>query len=86
MKRRQKYIVPLSDQIESKFGSFMAYFKTNEGRYYLYKYLQPFEDGTSRLSPESFLIYDEQMDIFRFNGQEYSRKDFIKVMNLLVFV
>ena len=82
----KQYQIPLSDIIESKFGGFYSHYKINEGRYYLYKYIQSFEDGTSRYNPEPFLIYDEQMDVFTFNRQEYSRKDFIKVMKLLSFV
>lgn len=81
-----RYQIPLSDIIESKFGGFYSHFKINEGRYYLYKIPSSKEDGTSRYNPEPFLIYDEQMDVFTFNGQEYLKKDFIKVMKLLSFV
>lgn len=79
------HIVPLHDDIEKKFGQFMTIYRTNQGRFYLYKYLSPYDDGTAKHETESFLVYDETDCLFRFNGKRYTKCEFIKVMNLLAF-
>ena len=73
--------IPLYNIIESKFGQVLIVYKKNEGRYFLYKYI---DDDNYDI--KSFLMYDEQTLCYRFNGHDYLEQDFIKVLNLLVFV
>jgi hypothetical protein len=83
-------IIPLHDDIEKKFGQFMTIYRINEGRFYLYKYLNPYDDGggggTASYDPEPFLCYDETDGYYRFNCKKYSKAEFIKIINLLVFI
>jgi hypothetical protein len=78
--------IPLHEFIESKFGQFLTIYRSNEERFYLYKILEPNEDGTARNLPEPFIIYDDTDKQYRFEGRKLFTQDFIKVLNLLAFM